>query len=152
MKRFTHWIWWVIGILVLALLAASCKPSSPSTASDSIQGIVWQWTNLTNQTTKETTAIPNPENYTITFNSDGTLEGKADCNTITGTYSQENGFSIELGAMTQAYCGDASMDRQYLSLLSNVAAGGPDGAGNLALETAGGEQRMLFNNGGVVSK
>ena len=30
-----------------------------------------------------------------------------------------------------------------------IAAGGADGAGNLALETAGGEQRMLFKNGGA---
>ena len=29
---------------------------------------------------------------------------------------------------------------------------GPDGAGNLALETAGGEQRMLFKNGGPAPK
>jgi hypothetical protein len=47
------------------------------------------------------------------------------------------------------YCGDASMDQQYLELLGSVAACGPDGEGGLALETAGGEQRMLFNNGGT---
>ncbi len=41
------------------------------------------------------------------------------------------------------------MDQQYLQLLSSVAAGGPDGAGGLALETAGGEQRMSFKNGGA---
>jgi len=35
----------------------------------------------------------------------------------------------------------------YLESLSN-SAGGADGAGNLALETAGREQRMLFQNGG----
>jgi hypothetical protein len=44
------------------------------------------------------------------------------------------------------------LDQQYTQLLSNVAAGGPDGAGNLALETAGGEQRMMFRNGGAVPK
>ena len=43
----------------------------------------------------------------------------------------------------------ASLDQQYLAFLSSVAAGGPDGAGNLALETAGREQRMLFKNGGI---
>ena len=48
-----------------------------------------------------------------------------------------------------AYCGEASLDATYLQLLSSVAAGGPDGAGNLALETAGGAQRMLFKNGGA---
>jgi hypothetical protein len=30
--------------------------------------------------------------------------------------------------------------------LDSVAAGGPDSAGGLALETAGGEQRMLFES------
>jgi hypothetical protein len=48
--------------------------------------------------------------------------------------------------------GEASLDQQYLALLSSVAAGGPDGASNLALETAGGEQRMLFKNGGPAPK
>ncbi len=113
---------------------------------------MWQWTSLTNQTTGETTTVTNPENYTITFNSDGTLNGKADCNTFNGTYTQENGFSITLGATTMAYCGDASLDQQYLGLLGSVAAGGPDGAGNLALENAGGEQRMLFKNGGEATE
>jgi hypothetical protein len=47
-----------------------------------------------------------------------------------------------------AYCGESSLDQQYLQLLGSIAAGGPDGAGGLALETAGGEQRMLFKNGG----
>jgi hypothetical protein len=48
-----------------------------------------------------------------------------------------------------AYCGDASLVQQYLKLLSEVAADGPDGAGGLALETTGGAQRMLFKNGGA---
>jgi hypothetical protein len=46
----------------------------------------------------------------------------------------------------------ANLDRQDLALLSSVAAGGPCGAGGLALETAGGEQRMPFKNGGVAAK
>lgn len=128
------------------LLLAACTQAATSTPADSIQGIIWQWKSVTNQSTSETTTVPNPENYTITFNADGTLNGKADCNTFNGTYSQENGFTIKLGATTMAYCGEASLDQQYLQLLGSVAAGGPDGAGGLALETAGGEQRMLFKN------
>jgi heat shock protein HslJ len=105
---------------------------------------------VTEKSTSKTTPVPNPENYTITFNTDGTLTGKADCNSFTGIYSQANGsFTIKLGATTLAFCGEASLDQQYLALLSNVAAGGPDGAGGLALETAGGEQRMMFKNGGA---
>jgi len=152
MKRSPHTAIVVTGIMVLMLLAAACSSKATSTPENTIQGIVWQWTSLTNQTTKETTTVSNPENYTITFNADGTLEGKADCNTFGGTYSQENGFSIKLGATTMMYCGGASLDQQYLQLLGSVAAGGPDGQGNLALETAGGEQRMMFENGGAATK
>lgn len=135
-------------LLAACSQAATSTPTTPASGA-SITGIVWQWTSVTNQTTKETTTVPNPENYTITFKDNDTLEGKADCNTFSGTYSQENGFSIKLGATTMMSCGDASFDQHYLQLLGSVAAGGPDGQGNLALETAGGEQRMLFNNGGA---
>jgi heat shock protein HslJ len=114
--------------------------------SSLIQGIEWQWVSVTNQSTGETTSVPNPESYTITFNADGTMNGKADCNNFSGSYSQENGFSINVETSTMAYCGDTSLDQQYLALLGSVAAGGPDGSGGLALENAGGEQRMLFKN------
>jgi heat shock protein HslJ len=125
------------------------KVTDAPAASSSIQDINWQWVSVTNQTTGETTTVPSPEKYTIIFNTDGTLEGKADCNNFTGTYTQDNGLVITLGTSTMAYCGDTSLDQQYLTLLGSVVAGGPDGAGGLALENAGGEQRMLFQNGGA---
>jgi heat shock protein HslJ len=148
---------------ILAMLLVACvpvptpiaptqAPTQPVVAAPvsqpEIVNIVWQWTSVTDQTTKETKTVPNPENYTIIFNADGTLTGKADCNTFGGIYSQENGFTIKLGPSTLAYCGEGSLDAVYLQLLGSVAAGGPDGAGNLALETAGGAQRMLFRAGG----
>jgi heat shock protein HslJ len=120
--------------------------------TNSITGIVWQWVNVTNQTTGEISSVPNPESYTITFNEDGTMNGKADCNNFSGTYSQENGFTVKVETSTMAYCGDGSLDQQYLTLLGNVAAGGPDGSGGFALETPGGEQRMLFNDGGTATQ
>jgi heat shock protein HslJ len=133
---------------MFTLLIAACTQAATSTPTDSIQDIVWQWTRVTNKTTNEITTVSNPENYTIIFRTDGTLEGKADCNTFHGTYTQEGGFIITLGATTMAFCGEASLDQQYLELLGSVVAGGPDGTGGFALETAGGEQRMLFKNGG----
>jgi heat shock protein HslJ len=132
--------------------AALAVQAITAPAANTIQGVIWQWVNVTNQSTGKVTTVLNPENYTITFFDNGTLQGKADCNNFTGTYTQESGFSIKLGATTQAYCGGASLDQQYLTLLGSIAAGGPDGAGGLALETAGGEQRMLFKNGGLASK
>jgi heat shock protein HslJ len=138
--------------LIMVVISLACTPSIAPTPANSIQGIVWEWKSVTNQTAKNTTIVPNPESYTIVFNADGTLNGKADCNTFNGSYSQENGFTIKLGATTMAFCGEASLDQQYLQLLGDIAAGGPDGQGGLALETAGGEQRMIFTNGGKADK
>ena len=129
---------------------APTAPAAPPASSNTITGIVWQWMSVTDQTTKQTTTVPNPASYTIIFNVDGTTSGKADCNSFTGTWSQQNGFDIEVVPNVMAACG--TMDSQYLTLLNQVAAGGPDGAGGLALETAGGAQRMLFKNGGPAPK
>lgn len=139
------------GLMLLTTLAVACtaSPAPTPTPANSIQNIVWEWTSVTEKPTGTTTTVPNPQDYTLTFREDGTLSGKADCNTFSGTYTQESGFSITIGASTMAACGDDSLDQQYLELLGAVAAGGPDGAGNLALETAGGEKRMMFVNGGA---
>jgi heat shock protein HslJ len=127
-------------------------PAAAPASSSTITGIVWQWVRLTNQTTDKTDTVPDPQHYTITFNPDGTLTGKAHCNNFSGVYSQSNGFPIAIGATTRAYCGPDSLDQQYLSALNQVAAGGPDGRGNLAMENAGGEHRMLFRNGGAATQ
>jgi heat shock protein HslJ len=144
MKTVTYVM--AICLSIIALSACGSGSDSASTSSNSITGVVWKWQSVINQDTNETTTVPNPENYTIEFNEDGTFIGKADCNNIAGTYSTENGFAITLGPSTLAFCGEASLDTLYLDLLSNIAAGGPDGAGGLALETAGGQQRMLFDS------
>jgi heat shock protein HslJ len=139
--------------IVLVVGVACAPPPTPvpptATPANTITNIVWQWTSVTTKPTGETTKVSDPQNYTITFRDDGTLSGKADCSTFSGTYSQEGGFTITLGASTMAACGEGSLDQQYLELLGAVVAGGPDGQGNLALENAGGEKRMLFVNGGV---
>lgn len=134
----------IIGFLGLFLLIG-CGGSEPEPASStSITNVVWKWQSVTNQNTSEKTTVPDPEKYTIEIKDDGTFSGTADCNSFSGTYSQEGGFSITLGPTTLAFCGEASLDAVYLDLLSNIVAGGPDGSGGFALETPGGEQRMLF--------
>lgn len=138
----------IVVCLGLFFLAA-CGTEDEPAATDSIQGIVWQWESVTVQPAGDTTTVPDPENYTLIFNDDGTFNGTADCNSISGTYSQEAGFTVTVSISTRAFCGDDSLDQQFLDLLANVVAGGPDGAGGLALENAGGEKRMLFSNGGA---
>lgn len=133
--------------------AEPAQAQPPAVAGDEIQNIVWQWVKVTNQATGDTTTVPNPENYTIVFNPDRTVNIQADCNMVGGNYTLErDAFTIQLGPSTLAFCGEDSLDQQYLELLSNVVAGGPDGAGGLALETAGGEQRMEFQDGGPAAE
>lgn len=143
----------VLALFALAaLVACSTGGGDTDTATGSdpnaIQNIEWQWLSVTEQSTGNETTTPDPTMYTLNLFDDGTLSGKADCNNFSGAYSQENGFTITLGATTMAFCGEASLDQTYLQLLGSVAAGGPDGSGGLALETAGGAQRMMFKNGG----
>lgn len=156
MKRRSHFfirrLAIAVAILVFgAMLVACAEPAAEEATVNPLTGISWEWTSLTLQPSGMVTEVVPASSYTITFNEDGTLSGRADCNNFTGTYSQTNGFTITLGAITSAACGEQSMDREYLELLSNVVAGGPDGQGNLALEVVGGEQRMLFQNGGTAS-
>lgn len=145
----------VLLVMVTGVILAACTATggtTESTESDGLTGITWQWVSVdSTRTGGEMTTVPNPENYTIVFNEDGTINGLADCNSFGGTYTQEESgaFDIELGATTAMACPEGSLDAQYLELLSNVASGGPDGAGGLAMTGAGGVDYMLFRNGGT---
>jgi heat shock protein HslJ len=67
-------------------------------------------------------SVPNPENYTLAFFSDGTYRIKADCNIGGGNYTQEGDdlLKLSLPKITRVYCGPDSMDHEYLALLENV--------------------------------
>jgi len=50
---------------------------------------------------------------------------KADCNQVGGTYTLDGDkLTITTGPSTLAFCGEASLDQQYLAALASV-----DGAG-----------------------
>jgi heat shock protein HslJ len=137
-------------MLVTAVFTlVACSSGDDETDPNSITDIVWEWESVTDRPASETTTVPDPEKYTLTFKDDGTFSGQADCNQISGTYTQEGGFILTLGPSTMAFCGEESLDVQYLDLLNGVVAGGPDGAGGFALEWAGAEKRMEFSNGGA---
>jgi hypothetical protein len=69
----------------LVLVLGACKPVVTTASADSTTGFVWQGLNVTNQIMKQTATFNIPENYAITFNTVGTFEGEADCNSISGT-------------------------------------------------------------------
>ena len=149
------WRWFfgiVIGLAILGLLVYGGSSrqaywTARGADENSWIDVTWKWTRITDRSKGTTSTISDPDNYTILFKADGTFEGKADCNNINGTYTQENGgFFIQVGSSTRAFCGEESLDQQYLDLLGSVVAGGPAGTGLFALETAGGEQRMEFED------
>lgn len=120
----------------------------PGASGSDITGIVWKWQTFEDVAAGTSTRVEDPNKYTIVFNTNGTTTGRADCNTFSGAYSQANGFTISVTPDVMAACDQGSMDQQFLNLLDDVAAGGPDGAGGLVLQTAGGAQKLSFSNGG----
>ena len=116
------------------------QPASGDTITgtgNEITSIVWKWRSVTGKSSGTSTTVPNPDVYTIIFHEDSTTEGQVDCNTFHGTYSREGGFTITVQPDVMAACDPGSLDQQYLTLLGDIAAGGPDGSGGLALETPG---------------
>ena len=80
----------------------------------------WQWVSLTDP--QGVTSVPNPENYTILFNEDGTASIKADCNQVIASYTADgSSISITPGPTTLAACSPESLDQVYLAGLSNAA-------------------------------
>lgn len=110
---------------------------------------VWQWSELAESNPASQSVVPDPANYTVTFQDDGSLVVKADCNNGTGSYTRavdSDSLSIELGAMTAAFCGEASLDNQFMQLLSTVNAYTLSN-GRLSLFTSA-DAEMRFTSGG----
>ena len=102
-------------LLLLAALPIAAQDSAPS-----LTGVTWQWVNTV---TPVETITPNSDQYTVTFNDDGTLGFRADCNVGNGTYTttDDSSISVMLGAMTLAMCPEGSFDSVFTQALSSAA-------------------------------
>jgi heat shock protein HslJ len=135
----------VMGLLVAGLLA----PAAWADTHGEVTGIQWQWAELTETEPASQSVVPNPENYVLVLNADGSANLKADCNQVQWTYTLE-GTSLTfntLGPSTLAYCGDDSLDQLFLGKLG---MGGTVSVENerLVLELNENAGRMVFDNGG----
>ncbi len=105
-------------LLLVSLVAAGC---SGKTSDEPIIDVTWKWASLSETEPAALSVTPDPENYILTLKTDGILSIKADCNMVMGTYELDgSAITIELGPSTMAFCGEQSLDVQYLQLLSNV--------------------------------
>jgi heat shock protein HslJ len=73
---------------------------------------------------------------------------QADCNLVVGSYTLEgDSLSIELGPSTMAFCGEESLDQQYVASLGDVESSSLEN-GRLVLHLKDDAGKMVFNNGG----
>ncbi|MET1232859.1 MAG: META domain-containing protein [Candidatus Limnocylindrales bacterium] len=113
----------LLTVMTVALVAAACQTggSSPSASSAGLEG-TWQWTASTEAVPANQAVVPDPENYTITFNADGTFAAKADCNQVAGTYTVDgSNLALVLGPSTLAACAEGSMGGLYVEYLDLIA-------------------------------
>jgi heat shock protein HslJ len=82
-----------------------------------LAGDPWHWVEFSNPVEGPQT-IEQPEQYQATFDTDGTVAIKADCNSASGTYETEgSSITIEIGPMTLAMCGPESLSDAFVQNL-----------------------------------
>jgi heat shock protein HslJ len=138
----------LLGVLmsvgVLAGLLAGCGSSS---ATPSPVGTLWAWNGLQETHPAHLSAVPDPQNYLLALNKDGTFEAKADCNQLHGSYSLSgDNLTLTPGPMTKALCPPGSLSDQYVHLLGKVTTQAIEN-GQLTLGLANDSGSMFFHSG-----
>jgi heat shock protein HslJ len=103
---------------------ADTPPTGSETAVDSeLTGIQWHWDEFQDTAELNSFAVPDPADYKILFNADGTANIKADCNMVGATYIVEgSSLTIVTGPSTMAFCGEESLDQIYLARMEQVVS------------------------------
>jgi heat shock protein HslJ len=147
MKKTTYI---ALAALLMIVTLLSCGVVDRLERED-IVGIVWEWTTLTARLPWNRIEVPDPEDYTLEFTLDNRVLVQADCNDIEGTYVlRRDTLIIDLGPFTQAYCGEDSLDMEFLEALDQVDSVEFDRA-RLVLGLAESSSTMRFAHGGPVA-
>jgi heat shock protein HslJ len=100
----------VLIAIALVAIASSFVACTAAGGTSALTGKTWQLTAVTEKTPAFQGVVPAADQarYTVTFNTDGTYGGQADCNAISGKYttSGTNGIAIQAGASTLMMCAD----------------------------------------------
>ena len=105
-------------LIALAIGATAILAACGGSSSSALTGKNWQLTAITEKVPAFQGVIPPADQtkYVITFNTDGTFTGTADCNQIAGTYktSGSSGLTITPGISTMAMCPEGSFDTLFV--------------------------------------
>jgi heat shock protein HslJ len=108
----------LFALILLGAMLVSCSGLSPVAPSQPvITNVLWKLSSFQRSDFPKI-EIQNPEQFTVRFGEDGRVAIRADCNTCTGSY-ELSGQQLRLGvlACTRAYCGNDSLDTEYLRAL-----------------------------------
>jgi heat shock protein HslJ len=117
-------------VVALAFLVAVVLAACSSNSSSGLTGKVWQLTSITEKTPAFQGVVPAADqaNYTIEFAADATFSAKADCNTVSGTYTTANAaaasgdLTLALKTSTGGACPEGSLADLYVIGLGNAAS------------------------------
>jgi heat shock protein HslJ len=104
--------------VLTAVLAFGCD-ESPNEPSEII-GDTWRLASL--QEASATPVVPpSGAQYTLRLTADNRAEVRSDCNTCNGVYSLDES-DIQIGplACTRAFCGEDSLDTEYVQALEDA--------------------------------
>jgi heat shock protein HslJ len=121
-----------IPVVLIAILSA-CSPggaeltaqATPEPVQEAVPEPIltessWMWVSLTDPT--QQVQVEDPENYLLSFQEDGSLVIKADCNQAIADYTfNDSSLSIQVGPMTRAMCPEGSRSDQFVELLNTSA-------------------------------
>lgn len=111
--------------------------------ANELTGVTWQWQSA-NYASGDSMSVPQPERYTLTFNADGSVGVRADCNTGSATY-ERNGdqITIIMGPLTRAMCPPESLSMPFIEHLGAVSTLELSN-GNLLLSPGTGGETLVF--------
>ena len=104
-------------LIILTLALAACAGGEGE-----IVGPTWEWEAFQDTAGINDISVPDPENYTLTLNEDGTASIKADCNQVIWAYElDESRLTFDtIGPSTLAMCPEGSLDQLFLERLGNT--------------------------------
>ncbi len=107
-------------IVGVAAVLAACSPGAAPGLTDK----EWQLTSITEKVPAFQGVIPaaDQSKYAITFKTDLTFAGTADCNAIGGTYKTpaSNGLTMQVTIATMAFCPEGSFDALFIHGLNRA--------------------------------